>query len=148
MGSRLRGAARQSDSRGKHRGQYHGLYAARVRDLDSDDAVAILENLPQDEQTEILQQLPPSERVALSHTGTLWGWTAVTAPPPGYRGDVPFGFGVVELPEGIRVITRVEEPDPARLSFGMPVRFSTVPLHTDDEGTTVVTYTFVPAAAP
>jgi uncharacterized OB-fold protein len=88
------------------------------------------------------------ERVALSHTGTLWGWTAVTAPPPGYRGDVPFGFGVVELPEGIRVITRVEEPDPARLSFGMPVRFSTVPLHTDDEGTTVVTYTFVPAAAP
>jgi uncharacterized protein len=83
-------------------------------------------------------------RVALSDTGTLWGWTAVTAPAPGYQGDVTFGFGVVELPEGIRVITRVEEPDPARLSFGMPVRFATAPLHTDDEGTTVVTYTFVP----
>ncbi len=83
-------------------------------------------------------------RVALSDTGTLWGWTAVTAPAPGYQGDVTFGFGVVELPEGIRVITRVEEPDLARLSFGMPVRFATAPLHTDDEGTTVVTYTFVP----
>jgi uncharacterized OB-fold protein len=83
-------------------------------------------------------------RVALSDTGTLWGWTAVTAPAPGYQGDVTFGFGVVELPEGIRVITRVEEPDPARLSFGMPVRFATAPLHTDDEGTTVVTYTFAP----
>ena len=86
-------------------------------------------------------------RVALSNTGTLWGWTAVTAPPPGYQGDVPFGFGVVELPEGIRVITRVEEADPARLSFGMPVRFATVPLHTDDEDTTVVTYTFAPVGA-
>ena len=87
------------------------------------------------------------EGVALSDTGTLWGWTAVTAPPPGYQGDVPFGFGVVELPEGIRVITRVEEADPRRLSFGMPVRFATAPLHTDEEGTTVVTYTFVPAGA-
>jgi uncharacterized OB-fold protein len=83
-------------------------------------------------------------RVALSDTGTLWGWTAVTAPATGYQGDVPFGFGVVELPEDIRVITRVEEPDPARLSFGMLVRFATAPLNTDDEGTTVVTYTFVP----
>jgi uncharacterized OB-fold protein len=84
-------------------------------------------------------------RVELSDTGTLWGWTAVTAPPPGYHGEVPFGFGVVELPEGIRVISRVEETDPARLSFGMEMNFATVPLHTDDDGTAVVTYTFVPA---
>jgi uncharacterized protein len=86
--------------------------------------------------------------VELSDTGTLWGWTAVTAAPPGYRGEAPFGFGVVELPEGIRVISRVEEADPARLSFGMPVRFALAPLHTDDDGTQVVTYTFVPSAAP
>jgi uncharacterized protein len=85
--------------------------------------------------------------VELSDTGTLWGWTAVTAGPPGYGGEVPFGFGVVELPEGIRVITRVEEADPARLSFGMPVRFALAPLHTDD-GDQVVTYTFVPAGSP
>lgn len=83
--------------------------------------------------------------VELSDTGTLWGWTAVTARPPGYEGDVPFGFGVVELPEGIRVISRIEEADPARLEFGMPVRFTTAPLHTDDDGVEVVTYTFVPA---
>jgi magnesium transporter len=42
--------------------------AEGVRDLDSDDAVAILADLPQDEQTEILQQLPPGERVALSRS--------------------------------------------------------------------------------
>ena len=84
-------------------------------------------------------------RVELSETGILWGWTAVTAAPPGYGGDAPFGFGVVELPEGLRVITRVEEADPARLSFGMPVRFALAPLHTDEEGTQVVTFAFAPA---
>jgi uncharacterized OB-fold protein len=87
-------------------------------------------------------------RVELSETGTLWGWTAVTAAPPGYRGEVPFGFGVVELPEGIRVISRVEEGDPARVSFGMPVHFALTPLRTDDDGTQVMSYTFVPGGAP
>ena len=83
-------------------------------------------------------------RVELSETGALWGWTALTAAPPGYAGGVPFGFGVVELPEGIRVISRIEQADPARLSFGAPVRFALAPLHTDDDGTEVVTYTFAP----
>jgi uncharacterized OB-fold protein len=55
---------------------------------------------------------------ALSTAGTLWGWTAVTVPPAGYEGELPYGFGVVELPEGIRLITRLTEPDPDRLTFG------------------------------
>ncbi|HKA93549.1 MAG TPA: OB-fold domain-containing protein [Acidimicrobiia bacterium] len=87
-------------------------------------------------------------RVELSETGTLWGWTSVTAAPPGYAGEVPFGFGVVELPEGLRVISRIEEADPTRLSFGAPVRFALVPLHTDEDGTEVVTYSFSPADGP
>src|SRR6185369_10132843 len=37
--------------------------------------------------------------VELSDHGTLWGWTTVTALPPGALGTVPYGFGVVELPE-------------------------------------------------
>ena len=35
-----------------------------VRDLDSDDAAHILEDLPQRDQDEILQQMPPPERSA------------------------------------------------------------------------------------
>ncbi|MBV8322870.1 MAG: magnesium transporter [Hyphomicrobiales bacterium] len=42
--------------------------AAGVRELDSDDAVAILADLPKDEQTEILERLPPPERVALARS--------------------------------------------------------------------------------
>ena len=62
------------------------------------------------------------ERIRLSRAGTLWAWTAVTAAPPGYEGDVPYGFGVVELSkERLRVITRLRESDPAALSFGQPM---------------------------
>jgi uncharacterized protein len=82
------------------------------------------------------------EAVELSRHGTLWGWTAVTATPPGYTGDVPFGFGVVELPEGLRVVTRIMESDPGMLEFGAPMRIVACPVHTDDDGATVVTYAF------
>jgi uncharacterized OB-fold protein len=89
---------------------------------------------------------PGVAEVALAERGTLWAWTAVTAPPPGYRGEVPFGFGVVELPEGVRVITRLTEADPARLAFGMPMRLVIDTLHTDDDGRGVVSYAFAPAS--
>jgi magnesium transporter len=42
--------------------------AEGVRELDSDDAVAILADLPQQERAEILEQLPPPERVALARS--------------------------------------------------------------------------------
>lgn len=78
-------------------------------------------------------------------TATLWLFTGVRNRPPGYLGEVPFGFGVVELTEGFRVITRLTEADPARLRFGMPMRLAIVPLHVDEQGREVVTYAFAPA---
>lgn len=68
------------------------------------------------------------EPIELSRRGTLWAWTAVTAPPPGYLGDVPFGIGVVELPEGVRVIGRLTEPDPSALVAGQEMELRTVVL--------------------
>jgi uncharacterized protein len=65
--------------------------------------------------------------VVLSRRGRLWSWTAVTAPPPGYGGPVPFGFGVVELPDdGLRVVTRLTVNDPAALREGQPVEYVVV----------------------
>ena len=40
--------------------------AEGVRELDSDDAVYILEDLPKEEQAEILEQLSQPERAALA----------------------------------------------------------------------------------
>ena len=63
------------------------------------------------------------ERVALPTTGTLWAWTAVTTPPPGYDGPVPYGFGVVELDGvGLRVVGRLTESEPSALREGQPMR--------------------------
>jgi uncharacterized OB-fold protein len=87
------------------------------------------------------------EEVRLADHGTLWGWTAVTAPPPGYIGGVPFGFGVVELADGLRVITRIEEPDPSKLEFGMPMKLALVELDGSGDEAPVTTYTFVPAVS-
>lgn len=78
--------------------------------------------------------------VELSGQGRLWAWTAVTAAPPGYSGEVPYGFGVVELPEGIRIVTRLTETDPSRLTAGQAMRLVLVAVHDD-----VVTYAFAPA---
>ena len=48
----------------------------------------------------------------LSQEGTLWTFTIVRHKPPGdFRGAdpfVPFGLGLIELPEGIRVMAPLE----------------------------------------
>ena len=82
--------------------------------------------------------------VELSRDATLWGWTAVTAAPPGYKGTVPYGFGVVELVhERLRIITRITEADPARLEFGQPMH-----LVADEVAPDVVVWAFAPGPRP
>lgn len=49
------------------------------------------------------------EPVDLPRGGTVWLHTSVNLPPPGYRGTVPYGFGIVEL-DGeplLRIISRL-----------------------------------------
>jgi uncharacterized OB-fold protein len=87
------------------------------------------------------------ERVLLSDRGTLWGWTTVTVAPPGYRGEVPYGFGIVELTEErLLVVSRLTEADPANLSLGTPMRLVADTVFTDDDGDHVVTWAFAPAS--
>jgi len=86
--------------------------------------------------------------VELSTTGRLWAWTAVTNAPPGYAGEVPYGFGVVELPEGLRVVSRLTEPDPARLDAGQEMALVVVPVGATEDGRTVTSYAFAPVVRP
>jgi uncharacterized protein len=81
--------------------------------------------------------------------GRLRLFTVVANRPPGYRGPLPYGFGVVEL-DGVdlQVITRLTQSDLARLRPGLPVTLVIEPLFTDEEGTAVASYAFAPAAAP
>lgn len=77
----------------------------------------------------------------LSPTGTLWAWTAVTAAPPGYAGPVPYGFGVVELPEGIRIVTRITESHPEALEFGRSMTLVLDEVPTDEGARTIYAFT-------
>ena len=83
--------------------------------------------------------------VALADHGSLWTYTVVRHRPPGnYRGPdpfVPFGIGLVELPDGLRVMAPLAG-SPDRLRIGMPVRFQPVLRRDDDRE--VVAFCFEP----
>jgi uncharacterized OB-fold protein len=82
----------------------------------------------------------------LSRRGTLVLFTSVRNRPPGYQGEVPFGFGIVELPEEIRIVARLTQSDPEQLRPGMAVVLALTSVDTDEQGRTVVSYAFAPAA--
>jgi uncharacterized OB-fold protein len=60
--------------------------------------------------------------------------------PPGYGGPIPYGFGVVELTDGVRIISRIIEPETA--CVGMLVELTLEPVGTDDEGRELLSYAF------
>jgi len=88
--------------------------------------------------------------VLLPRRGTLVAWTTQGFPPgPPYKGAtgkdfVPFGVGLVQLDDVIRVEGRLTENDPAKLKFGQEVELTMMPFTTDDDGEEVITFAFEP----
>jgi uncharacterized protein len=84
------------------------------------------------------------QSLRLGHDGILWTYTVARHRPPGdYRGSEPFkpfGIGLVELAEGLRVMCTLDcELD--QLRVGLPLRFSPF-LRNDKDGGTVVAFTY------
>lgn len=88
--------------------------------------------------------------VKLPRRGTLVAWTTQGFPPGApYKGPtgkdfVPFGVGLVQLDDVIRVEGRLTENDPKKLQFGMDVELTMIPFTTDDEGNELITFAFQP----
>lgn len=88
--------------------------------------------------------------VLLPRRGTLIAWTTQGFPPGApYKGPtgkdfVPFGVGLVQLEDVIRVEGRLTENDPAKLKFGMDVELTMIPFATDEDGSEIVTFAFQP----
>lgn len=89
----------------------------------------------------------------LPRRGTLVAWTTQGFPPkPGFAGDPtgenfqPFGVGLVQLDDVVRVESRLTENNPAKLDFGMEVELEIVPLYTDEQGDEIMTFAFAPVA--
>lgn len=95
------------------------------------------------------------ERHLLPRRGTLFTWTTQDFLPkePYASGETPetfrpYGVGLVQLGDEVRVEARLTESDPEALDFGMEVELAIVPFRTDDDGTEVMTYAFRPATRP
>jgi uncharacterized OB-fold protein len=86
----------------------------------------------------------------LPRRGTVVAWTTQGFPPgapyagPTGKDFVPFGVGLVQLGDVIRVEGRLTENDPAKLQFGMDVELTFIPFTTDAEGNEIVTFAFQP----
>ncbi len=90
-------------------------------------------------------------RTDLARRGTLWTWTTQDflpkAPYAGPETEEDFGgylVGYVELPDGVRVVTRIVGVDRADVEIGMELELTFVPFTTDPDGTEVVAYAFGP----
>jgi len=90
--------------------------------------------------------------VLLPRRGTVIAWTTQGFPPgapyagPTGKDFVPFGVGLVQLGDVIRVEGRLTENDPAKLEFGMEVELAMAPFATDADGDELVTFWFKPVA--
>ena len=88
--------------------------------------------------------------VLLPRRGTVIAWTtqgfAPGAPYAGPTGKdfVPFGVGLVQLGDVVRVEGRLTESDPEKLQFGMDVELTFIPFATDADGNEIVTFAFEP----
>lgn len=84
--------------------------------------------------------------VSLGDRGVLWSFTVVRHRPPGnYRGPEPFepfGLGLVELPDGLRVLSPIR-CDIGRLRIGIELRFRPY-VRQDQDGREVVAFEFEP----
>jgi uncharacterized OB-fold protein len=91
------------------------------------------------------------ERRLLPRQGTLVAWTTQSFLPkePYLGGETaetfqPFGIGLVQLDDVVRVETRLTEASPDVLRNGMAMEMVAVPYRTDDDGNEVMIPVFRP----
>jgi uncharacterized protein len=93
---------------------------------------------------------PDMSEILLPRRGTVVAWTTQGFPPGApYAGPrdadfEPFGVGLVQLGDVIRVEGRLTENDPDKLRFGMEVEVTMVPFAVDEDGHDVFTFAFQP----
>ena len=82
--------------------------------------------------------------IPLSRSGKLWTYTVIRNKPPGdFKGTVPMGEGLVELPEGIRVKSPLGG-DVESLEIGMDLEFVAYELYENESGEAVIAFRFDP----
>ena len=57
---------------------------------------------------------------------------------------MPYGFGLVDLQEGLRVVSRLTSRDLAELKSGIAMRLMVDALFTDEDGVEVLSWAYTP----
>jgi uncharacterized OB-fold protein len=87
------------------------------------------------------------EEALLSRRGRLYSYTMQAyRPPPLFKMEPwsPYFIGLVELPEGLRVMGMLTDTPVADIHIDMEVEVTVEPLYLDAEGRRVMTYKFRP----
>jgi len=91
------------------------------------------------------------ERHLLPRRGTLWTFTTQEfLPKEPYAGGetietfTPYGVGLVQLDDEVKVEARLTEADVSKLRIGMEVQLTIVPFRTEPDGTEIMTFAFEP----
>ncbi len=78
--------------------------------------------------------------------GTLWSYTIqYYPPPPPAKYDepyVPYAMGMIDMPEGVRVLARISTDDVESVSAGSDVELVLEKLYTAPDGNDVITWKF------
>jgi uncharacterized OB-fold protein len=88
------------------------------------------------------------EEAQFGPRGTLWSCAIQNYPPPPpalYEEPyAPYALGAVDLPEGLRVMGRIDTDDPENVALGAEVELVVERLRRDEDGNDVVTWMFRP----
>ena len=86
--------------------------------------------------------------VKLGLRGKIYSFsTVMQRPPKFFLGEVPYSYGYVELPEGIRIQSMFTGCDPEELEIGMDVELVIEKLGEDEQGNEVMAHKFGPVKA-
>jgi uncharacterized OB-fold protein len=88
------------------------------------------------------------EEASFGPRGTLWSCAIQNYPPPAparYEEPyTPYALGMVDMPEGLRVVGRISTDDPEGVRVGAEVALVLERLCLDEDGNEVITWKFRP----
>ncbi len=86
------------------------------------------------------------EEVALSRQGELYSFSVAHVAPEGFK--TPYAFGLVVLPEGLRLFSIIQDCKPFDeiLKIGLQVELDLGAIVKNDEGEDVYSYVFKPVS--